>query len=208
MEGTWKSRALACQHWPRTLVLLSHASLRYKVRAGCSLGVQMHKTRCVGLLASVENNDETAVCSSGKLSFTKPRAAASGSFAQISFFNVLCLRVCCCLWLERGYWSASLPVFWVPLSLKDKMNCVEDPISSKATRVFSIRNLFYNNRYFSKYFLCPVMIFSSLLVFFFLWNLKRKTLRSPVLIVCQQHCSLSAAKREKEREWNRKRKKA
>lgn len=56
-----------------------------------------------------------------------------------------------------GFWwwhPLPLPMFWVPLSLKDKINCVEDLISPKASRVFSIINLFYNNGYFSKYFLC------------------------------------------------------
>lgn len=155
----------------------------------------MHKTRCVGLLASIENKDKTAVCSSGKLSFTKPRAVTSGSFVLISFFNILCLRICCCLWLERSYlaWprmaklkallamgfgddtSHLSPCFEISLHLKDKMNCAEDLISPKVTRVFSIVNLFYNNGYFSKYFFCPVMIFFFPFgIFFFSLKLEKK----------------------------------
>lgn len=71
----------------------------------------------------------------------------------------------------HGLWWWHLPplsMFWIPLHLKDKMNCVDDLISPKVTRVFSIVNLFYNNGYFSKYFFCPCIdFFSSLLVFFF-----------------------------------------
>lgn len=80
-RGCEKSYLPARWHWPRTLVLLSHALLHYKVCTGCRLGVQMHKTRCVGLLASIENKDKTAVCSSGKTVLYQ---------TQGSYFRVFC----------------------------------------------------------------------------------------------------------------------
>lgn len=149
-----KSCGLPYRHCPRTLILLHHTSLGYTVHTGCRPGAQKHKSRCAGLLAPTENNEDTVVYSSDKLCSTKPRAATSGPFVLISFFNTLCLRICCCLWLERHYCSGlfslsqnhktkdiawlgvwwwrtlSLPMFWVPLSLKDKMCFVEDLISS------------------------------------------------------------------------------
>lgn len=64
---------------------------------------------------------------------------------------------------------------------------------------------------FLRSFLCCLamtMLGGAVFPSVFSLNFRRKILVNPVLIVCQQCCSLPMAKGEKERKWNRKRKKA
>lgn len=110
----------------------------------------------------------------------------------------------------EGLWN-KLCTGNLPLT-QDLMCCVENPTSSKASRIFSIVIFFFffYNELFPKIFLL-VMIFSSFcffLRFFFSLKLERKIPQESRLDCCQQCYSSSVAKWEKEREWNKKRKKA